>query len=160
MVCVQNCVRNLPIHTLRVQGWVEIAATCWVSWWLGVRRGPISRIISEVTQCIGLKRSDSLMFSLTVLQHFSDACVVIIVGTVCMIYQNIVLGPQILHCPCCVASVLIPNFSTYCEFLFYHSLFRVLFFFLVVWLGFFLNHDVRPPVCSCSFCIIALKFSQ
>ena len=40
MVNVQNCVQCIYVCILRVHGWVRIAATCWVSWWLGERVRP------------------------------------------------------------------------------------------------------------------------
>ena len=43
MAFVQNCVCHLPNHRMTAQGLIGIAAECWVSWWLGVRGGPISR---------------------------------------------------------------------------------------------------------------------
>ena len=90
MVCIQNCVWRLPVHILRVQGWFGISATCWVSWWLGVRGGTISRRVREGPQCIWQKRSDFWMFSLIIRHNLSNACVVTPVGTVFLILQNIV----------------------------------------------------------------------
>ena len=142
MVYIQYCVHHLPVCMMRVQGWVGIAATCWVSWWLGVRGGTIIRKGSEVPQWIGSKWSNSCIFSLPVLQHFSDTCVVELVGTVCMFPQHIVLGNIVLHCPWCVALVIIPSLSIFHEFLLSHSVWRVLFCFWVVWLGCCLNLSV------------------
>ena len=160
MVCVQNCVRSWPVNMLRVQGWVGITSACWVSWWLGVRRGLISLRGSEGPQCTGHKLSDYWMFSLTVLQNFSDAFVVALVGTVCLMNQNIVLCPMILHFTWCVALVLIPDFLICHEFLLSHLVCRFLFCFWVVWLGYCLHHSGRTPVCSCSLYMIVLEIDQ
>ena len=150
----------LHVHMLRVQGWVGIAATCWVSWWLGIRGGTISRMAREIPQWTRKKISDYLMFSLNVWQNLSDEFVVEPFGTVCLIIQNIVLGPLILNYPWCVALVLIPDFSIYHELLLSYSVCRVLFCSWVIFLGYFLHHSVSPPVCSCFLCLIALKISQ
>ena len=132
MVCIQNFVRRLPVHMLRVQGWVGISATCWVSWWLGLIVGTICRRGRDIPQCIGRKWSGSWMLSLPVLQNLSDVCVVVLVGTVCLIHQNILLGPMIINFPRCLSLVFIPALSIFHGFLLYHSVCRVLFCFLVV----------------------------
>ena len=160
MACVKNGVCSLPVHMLRVQGWVGIAVTCWVSWWLGVRGSTISIRGRDGTQCIGWKWSDYGMLSLPVWQNLSNLCVVAPVVTLCLIIQNIVLGPLILHFPWCVTLVLIPTLSICHGFLLCHSVYRVMLCSWVVLLGCCLNHSVRPTVCSCFLCMIALEILQ
>ena len=160
MVCIQNCVRCLPVHIMWVQGWVGIAATCWVSWWLGLRDGPISRKGSESPKLIGHQWSGSWKLSLPVLCSLPNSCVVALIGTEYLFPQNIVLGPLILHCSWCVALVLIPTFSNCHEFLVSHWVCRVLIYFWVVWLGYCLHISGMPSICSYSLCMIGLEISQ
>ena len=157
MVWIQKFVRHLTVHMVIVQGQVGISSTCLVSCWLGVRCGPISRRVREGPQGIGRKLSDSWMFSLTVLQNFSDAYVVALVGILCLIHKSIALGPLILHCPWCVDLVLIPDFSIIHKVLLSHSVCMFLFCFLVVWLECCFHNSGWPPVCSCSLCLITLE---
>ena len=148
MVCVQNCVIRLPISMLIVQGWVGMVASYWVSWRLGVIGGPISRNGSNVPHCIGRLWCYYWILSLPVLYGFSDACVVSLIGIVCLFSLTKFLDPLILHCTWCVALVLITDLSICHEFLFYHSVFSVLILFLLVWLGCMFHNSGMPPVCS------------
>ena len=97
----------------------------------------------EGTQCISWIWSDYLMFSLTILQNFSDAWVAALIITLCLFPKNIVLYPLIVHCPWCVALVLITTLLNF------HESLLVLFCFWVVCLWFCLNTSGRPPICSC-----------
>ena len=97
------------------------------------------------------------MFYQTFLQHFSGACVVATVGTVCLNLQNIAWGPLILHYPWCGFLVFIPASFIYHELLLYHLGCRDMFCYWVVWLRYYWHGSGRPPRCNYFLCLIVLK---
>ena len=160
MVFVQNYGCRLLVHRLIVQGLVGIAKTYWVSWWLGVRGGPISKRGIEGPHCIGQQKSVSWKFSQPFIQHFSNAFAVAPVGAVYLDLLNVSWGPLTLHYSWCGVLMLIPAFLTCYEFSLYHLRFRALFCSWVVWWEYCLRNIGRPPRYSYYLCLIVTEIVQ